>query len=105
MELLGPLALGGIAIVVGAFLLRSLVTSAGKSRSPVMESDGHEVFRGTANEVNQVIHTLADAGISAWSEGSDDGTHAVFVDQEQHAEVPALLAVQKQIIGTEPMQP
>ncbi|TVR44283.1 MAG: hypothetical protein EA402_07435 [Planctomycetota bacterium] len=94
---IGPIVVAvavGVAVIV---LLRKAGSHFASIRSAAEESEGVEVFRGSAPEAIQAIHTLADAGVVAWQETDQDGSVCVFVESEQQADVPALLKVQKEL--------
>ena len=95
---IGPILLIALVLVIAIFLIRKVGSHLAGMRPEVHDSDGKEVFYGGASEAAQVIHTLADAGIIGWSESEPDGQRRVFVEHEQHADIPALLAVQQQIL-------
>ncbi|TVR08804.1 MAG: hypothetical protein EA401_13530 [Planctomycetota bacterium] len=86
-----------IAIVLCVVMIRAMSQSAAASRTPALDSDGHEVFHGTPEEAHSTINTLADAGVIAWCEPGESGNLRVLVDGEQSEQVPALLRVQQHL--------
>ncbi len=53
--------------------------------------DGTEVYRGSAEQADERMHTLIDAGIVAWCEAIEGGHRAIYVDNDQLEEIPHLL--------------
>ena len=98
-----PLILSLFGLCVAVMVFRSLGRSLQAARGCAEEGEGAEVFCGDAHEAQQVIHTLADAGVLAWAE-EQAGSVRVLVDQDQHAQVPVLLQVQEHLMSS-PQQP
>ena len=93
------LVMVAVGVVVAIMIIKKLGRAVSNSRELAEDSDGHEVFAGPSKEAAQVVHTLADAGIIGWTEASANGETKVFVEENQKDQVPALLAVQQQILA------
>lgn len=97
VNIIGPVLLLIAIVIAAVVIIRKANAHFATLRPDIDDSEGQEVFRGSGKEAAQAVHTLADAGIVAWIETDSAGQVGVFVDSNQHQDIPALLAVQKHL--------